>query len=107
MDFDVMTIIAFAVALLIGCLIYYAYNKYNKEAVDKVFGMLKSIWENYGKLIEKDNPALYKELEVAMETMEQAMSDEEISIMEAYDIAQKLVPLVKRLEKYIKDKYEN
>lgn len=107
MDFDMMTIIAMAVALIIGFLIYYAYNNYNRQAVDKVFGIFKSIWDNYGKLIEKDNPELYKELEVAMQTMEQAMSDKEISIMEAFEVAQTFVPLVKRLEKYIKDQYEN
>lgn len=106
MEFDILTIVGFIIALIIGFGIYYAYNKYNKDAVNKVFNTIKTVMNLYGPKLEQDNPDLYKEVKGALETMEKAMSDEEISIMEAYDIAQKMLPLVKRLEKYVKEQYE-
>jgi uncharacterized protein YjgD (DUF1641 family) len=106
MEFDIWTIVCVAVALLIGFGICYLYNRYNKEAVNKVYTTLKTMMNLYGPTLEKENPELYAEVVSAMATMEQAMSDEKISLEEAFDIAQKMLPLIKRLEKFVKEKYE-
>jgi len=105
MEFDIITIVAIALALIIGFAIYYLYNRYKCSAVDEVYGLLKSIWDTYGERLEKDNPELYAELKSAIVEMDKAMEDKEITIMEAFVIAQAFIPLTKRLTKYIKEKY--
>lgn len=106
MEFDAITIIACILALAVGLLFYYLYNKYKCDAVDEVYDILRSIWENYGMKLKEDNPELYKELESAIQEMNKAMEDKEITIMEAFMIAKSFIPLTKRLTEYIKKQYE-
>lgn len=107
MMFDIETIIAIALALIAGVGFYYVYNKYKTEKIDKVYYIIADLYEKYGDLIKKDNPALAKECEEALAVMKKAMEDGEISILEALDISKAFVPLMGRLVKFIKSKYEN
>lgn len=106
MDLDVFTIVAIALAVVIGLLVYYLYNKYRCDAVDEVYDLLKGIFNRYGPRIEHDDPDLYAELKTAIEEMDKAMEDKEISIMEAFMIAKAFLPLTKRLAKFVKEHYE-
>lgn len=106
MEFDVITIIAIVASVAIGIAIYYLYQNYDHKMVDKVFNTVKAIFNAYGDRIKQDDPELYEELKDCLDTMEKAMSDDEISIMEAYSIAKSFIPLVTRLEKFIKERYE-
>ena len=106
MDFDIWTMLAVVIAILIGMAIYYVYNHVNAVNVDKVFKTIKTLFDTYGERILKDNPELHKEIEDALKVMEQAMEDEDIDLMEAFDIIKVYVPLSKRLTEYIKNHYE-
>ena len=106
MEFDAITIIAMILAVVVGAIIYYVYQKVDTRKANEVFGTLKAIWEKYGVKLKEDNPELYTELEGAMNTMQKAMSDDEISIVEAFMIAKAFIPLTKRLTEYIKEQYE-
>ena len=106
MEFDIFMIIALLLAVVVGFIVYYVYQKMDAKKVNEVFGILKGYWEKYGTKLKEDNPELYKELESALDTMEKAMSDEEISILEAFAIAKAFIPLTKRLTAYIKKQYE-
>jgi len=106
MEFDIFMILALAIAVIIGAGLYYLYQNVDAKKVNEVYGILKGYWEKYGVKLEEDNPELYNELEGAMMTMEKAMSDDEISILEAFEIAKAFLPLTKRLTEYIKKQYE-
>lgn len=103
---DVFTIIAVILAFLVGLFLYYIYSKGKGEAVDTVYGVIKEVFDNYGDKLKEDNPQLYGELEDAMKAMDDAMSDKEITIMEAYNIALSIIPLMKRLTKFVESKYK-
>lgn len=103
---DIYAILALVIAVIIGAGIYYLYQRIDTKKVNEVYGILKNAWEKYGVRLKEDNPELYNELEGAMMTMEKAMSDNEISIMEAFEIAKAFLPLAKRLTEYIKKQYE-
>ena len=105
MEVDVLTVIAVAVSALIGFGIYWFYANYDHKAVDKAFTTIKSLFDAYGDRIKEDKPELYQELKDALDTMERAMTDDKISIMEAYDIAKAFLPLIARVEGFIKEKY--
>lgn len=105
-DFDTITIIASVIALVLGLGFYYLYNRYKCDAVDDVYDTLRMIWEKYGTRIEKDNPDLYLELKSAITELDKAMDDKDITIMEAFNIAKALIPLTKRIAKYVKEQYE-
>ena len=105
MEFDAITIIACILALAVGLALMYFYNKYKCDTVDKVYDILRTIWDKYGKDIEKDNPDLYKELESAIQELDKAMADKDISVMEAFNIAKAFIPLTKRLADYIAKMY--
>lgn len=107
MMFDIETIIAIALALIVGGVIYYAYNKYKDGKIDKVYYVIADLYDKYGDMIKKDNPELAKECEDALKVMRNAMEDGEISIMEAFEITEAFVPLMGRLVRFIKSKYEN
>ena len=103
---DVFTIIAVILAFLVGLFLYYLYSKGKGEAVDTVYGVIKEVFDNYGEKLKEANPQLYGELEDAMQAMDDAMSDKEITIMEAYNIALSIIPLMKRLTKFVESKYK-
>lgn len=106
MDIDFWYILSIVISILIGLGIYYVYQKVDSEKVDAVFGTVKAIYDRYGERIKHDNPQLYEELDNAMKKLEEAMTDSEISIMEAFMIAQSFLPLANRLTRYIKEHYE-
>ena len=107
MIIDIETVIAIALALIVGGGLYYAYNKYKDGKIDKVYYVIAELYEKYGDLIKKDNPELAKECEEALKTLKIAMEDGEISLMEAIEITKAFVPLMSRLVKFVKNKYEN
>lgn len=106
MEIDAITVLAIILAGFAGAIIYYIYQKVDADKVNEVYGILKTYWETYGVKLKEDNPDLYKDLESAMMKLENAMSDDKISILEAFEIAQSLLPLTKRLAEYIKKQYE-
>lgn len=105
MEFDIFMAVALVIAVAFGFAVYYLYNKYRCQAVDDVYDILRGIWDKYGERLEKDNPTLYSELKSAIDVMDKAMEDKEISIMEAFAIAQSVLPLAKRLVAYVKKQY--
>lgn len=107
MVFDIVTIVAIALAIIAGGAFYYVYNKYKSEKIDKVYYVISELYEKYGDLIKKDNPELAKECETTLNVLKKAMEDGEISIMEAFEITKAFVPLMTRLVKFVKSKYEN
>lgn len=102
---DVFTILAMIIAFGVGIGFFYLYSKDKDGKVDKVFGLLKGVFDEYGERLKEDNPQLYGELEDAMNAMEKAMSDSRISISEAYDIALSILPLSKRLMGFVESRY--
>lgn len=106
MEFDIFYVIAVILAGILGFAIYYVYSNMDRKKVNEVYGLLKSIWETYGDRIKTDDAQLYADLDDAVKTMDKAMSDGEISIMEAFNLAKSFIPLTDRLTKFIKDHYE-
>lgn len=107
MVFDLETIMAVLLALVVGVVLYYVYNKNGQEKVDKVYQIVEALYTQYGEKIKVDNPALAEECEQALATMKRAMEDGSISALEALEITKVFLPLMSRLVKFVKDKYTN
>lgn len=105
MEFDIWTILTVLIALLVGVLCFYIYNNQRNTAVDEVFKTVKTIFDSYGEDILKDNPQLYSEVKTALDAMSEAMGDEEITLVEAFEIVRAYIPLSKRLTTYVKEHY--
>lgn len=66
MDIDYETIISIILAIAVGIIIYYAYNKYNTGKIDKVYYLIADLYEKYGDKIREDNPDLARDCELAL-----------------------------------------
>ena len=69
MIFDLETIIAVILALLVGGALCYLYNKNMQGKIDKVYSVVESLYAQYGEKIKADNPKLAGECESALATM--------------------------------------
>lgn len=107
MIFDLETIIAVLLALIVGIVMYYIYNKNTQSKIDKVYQVVETLYNEYSGKIKEDNPQLAEECESALATMKVAMEDGSISALEALEIAKIFIPLMNRLVKFVKEKYTN
>lgn len=105
MVIDWMTILAVAIAVIAGFVLFYIYNRHSTQVVDKAYTLIATLFDTYGKRIEVDDPELYKDIRCALDVMDKAMEDKKISIEETFDIIATYIPLSKRLTKFIQDKY--
>lgn len=107
MMLDIETICAIALAIAMGAIVYFAYQKYSTEKIDQVYQVITSLYSKYKDKIKQDNPQLADECDNAIKVLDEVMSDGNITALEALEVAKVFIPLTNRLVKFIKDKYIN
>lgn len=106
MEFDIWFALAVIIAVAIGALVTWGYNKYKTAKIDSIFKTVRTLFDTYGAHIEKDNPELYSKLVIALSVMDKAMSDGTITISETVEMIKTFLPLSKTLVNFIKARYE-
>ena len=105
--FDIETIVTIAIAIAMGALVYFAYNKYSTEKVDQVYQVITELYSKYRDKIKADNPQLAEDCDKAIQVLDNVMSDGNVTALEALEVAKVFIPLSNRLVKFIKEKYTN
>lgn len=104
MDIDIITVVCILLALVVGAALAKVLNSVEANRADMMLDKMKTYFENYGSLIQNEDPALYKRVQKAIETIDKAYSDNTISALEALEIASEFYPVFKELAEYAKGK---
>lgn len=104
MELDIITIVCILLAVIVGAIIFKVLNSIEENKADMLLDKLQVYYDNYGPLLEKENPDLYRKVGNAIKCIEDAYSDSTISALEALQIASEFYPVFKEIAEYAKGK---